>query len=66
MKSRRGRSRTYWAVRLFFLALAGIGYAFASRVADAFGTSNGATVAYVVVAVVVIAAGTWVAWKKGL
>jgi len=66
MKSRRGRNRSYWGVRLVFLALAGVGYAFASRVADAFGTSNGATVGYVVVAVVVIAAGTWLAWKKGL
>jgi hypothetical protein len=51
---------------VLLLAVAGVGYAFASRVADAFGTSNGATVGFIVVAVLVIAGGTWLAWKKGL
>jgi hypothetical protein len=66
MKGQRGRGRTYWGVRVLLLAVAGVGYAFASRVADAFGTSNGATVGFIVVAVLVIAGGTWLAWKKGL
>ena len=49
----------YWISRGALLAAAGVGYAYASRVANLFGNSTAATVGYVIGAIIVIGAGTW-------
>jgi hypothetical protein len=48
------------------LTAAAAGYVYASRVADLFGNSATATAGYIAGGVVVIAAGTWLAWRSKL